>query len=286
MIEIKVDLTRPLAAVMADPVQVEQILLNLAVNARDAMPEGGTLTFSTARVDPSASFRRAHSLRPGGYVLLRVADTGFGMDAETLSQIFDPFFTTKPPGTGTGLGLSTVYGIVRGGGGHVECRSTPGMGAEFRVYLPEAEPMADVEDGAEEEKSEPSRGERILIVEDERAIRTFASEVLSRHGYEVVAVESGEEALEIFEREGRPFDLVVMDVIMPGMGGRRALAEIRRRAPKIKTIVASGYSNGEQPGFGGLESTAVLPKPFGRQELLDRVRAALDAGPAEHGSEP
>ena len=228
-------------------------------------------------LNSAGSFRRANSLRPGGYVLLRVSDTGSGMDAETLGQIFDPFFTTKPPGTGTGLGLSTVYGIVGGGGGHVECRSAPGKGAEFRIYLPEAGPEPGKRDTTDQKQSHRSRGEKILVVEDEKAIRDFASEVLRRHGYEVVAAANGEEALALFAGEGPTFDLVIMDIIMPGMSGRLCLAEIRKREPQIKSIVASGYSAGEQDNTGNMETTGVLPKPFGPEELLEHVRAALDA---------
>ncbi len=283
MIRIETSLAQDLPAVLADSTQMEQVLLNLANNAQDAMPEGGRLRLETMAVELDHEYCVQHlEVRPGAYVQLAVSDTGQGMDKQTLEHIFDPFFTTKAVGKGTGLGLSSAYGIVKSHGGHILCYSEPGSGTVFRVLLPvleEPQPSIIPRSPATPARDPQLAGrESVLVVDDEEALRGLCSRFLSDQGYTVGQASSGEEALRLFEEQGRRLDLVIMDLGMPGMGGHKALKEMLALNPRAKVIIASGYAAGVQVK-DALESGAsgYVAKPFRRAELLATVRQVLDA---------
>ncbi len=279
MIAIETHLAPDLQPVNGDPGQMEQVILNLATNAADAMPEGGRLVIETQNVDLSQEYSRQHlEVLPGRHVLLMVSDTGQGMEPRVLEHIFDPFFTTKGVGKGTGLGLSTVYGIVKGHGGQVYCYSEPGLGTAFKIYLPvhQAQPQAP-----DPEISPPQRllagSERILLVDDEEALRDLGAKFLGNMGYQVRTAASGEEALEIYQAQGGAIDLVVMDLGMPGMGGHKTLMAILAIDPRAKVVIASGYSaNGQVRASLESGGAGFVAKPFRRLDLLATVRQALD----------
>jgi PAS domain S-box-containing protein len=275
MIEIQYDLTDNLQLVEADTVQLEQIMMNLGVNARDAMPEGGVLRFETANVTLDSAFRRASDkLRPGAYVMLTVSDTGHGMEPETVARIFEPFFSTKETGQGTGLGLAMVYGIVENHGGSITCESETGKGATFRIYFPALEnPVAESE---VEGEREPVRGngETLLLVDDDPTVREVGVEILRRFGYRVLAAEDGEEALELYDREQGAIDLVVLDWIMPGIGGEGCMKAILERNPDEKIVIASGYSLEEPTRDGRARS---IRKPYDVGQMLGVIREMLHA---------
>jgi PAS domain S-box-containing protein len=262
--------------VEADRGQLEQVLVNLATNARDAMPGGGRLVLSGSAVDVGAAQAARHRVTPGAYAMISVEDSGVGMDEATLARIFDPFFTTKDVGKGTGLGLSMVYGIVRQHLGFVEVRSTPGVGSRFDVYLPRRSAPAPA---PVERASPPPRGhgEAVLLAEDEPVVRTVWSSLLRRHGYEVVAVEDGLQAVEAFRGAPGRFRLVLMDVTMPRLGGPEAAAAIRQLDPGARVLFASGY-----PPQGAVPTATILEKPIAPDLLLQAVRRELDRG-AEGG---
>ena len=261
--------------VMADPGQLEQVIVNLAVNARDAMPTGGRVTITTAncRVG-SESPERAGGVRPGAYATLAVTDTGLGMDVATQARIFEPFFTTKDAGAGSGLGLSAVYGIIEQSGGHITVESAPGRGSTFTVYLPRRnEPGSAVLD----RRSLPVGSEAILLVEDETAIRTSARRLLERHGYTVIEARHGVEALQLAEEPGRFFDVVVTDVVMPEMGGRELVERLRARQPSLKVLYMSGYTERAISADGTMPpGTGFVEKPFTVEQLVRRLRKVLD----------
>jgi two-component system cell cycle sensor histidine kinase/response regulator CckA len=270
-----------LGRVKADPGQLEQLILNLAVNARDAMPDGGTLAIETANLELDAMFVRTHpGASPGRHVALTVRDTGIGMDAETLARVFEPFFTTKPVGRGTGLGLATVYGIVKQSGGYVAVESAPGRGTAFRVYLPEVEdPLSPPEAPAPPDR--PARAsETVLLVEDEEALAELAREVLELEGYHVLVAGAPHEGLRLATEHPGPIHLLLTDVIMPGMNGRalaRALAAVR---PDLRVLYMSGYTDDAIVRHGALEAgSAFLPKPFTPASLTRKVRDTLDGPP-------
>jgi CheY-like chemotaxis protein len=262
-------------------VQVEQIVMNLAVNARDAMPQGGRLVIETANVelrDPGST-RRA--VEPGAYVMLAVSDTGQGMDAPTQEHLFEPFFTTKAPGKGTGLGLSTVYGIVRQSGGTVLVASEPGCGSTFRIYLPRTHEEAGDAEGPSQARG-PRGCENVVLVEDEPLVRNLVSEVLRKSGYAVVEFANGREALARGRRGLDGVDLLVTDVVMPGLSGVELAGELSRKRPGMRVLFLSGYAEDlvEQQGVLG-PGRAFLPKPFTPDTLLRQVRALLDEPRAE-----
>jgi signal transduction histidine kinase len=275
-IQIVLDLSASPDTVKVDPGQLEQVLVNLAVNARDAMPEGGTLTVATSTVRLDETYAREHhAVAPGDYVVVSVADTGTGMDAETQARLFEPFFTTKAAGKGTGLGLATVYGIVKQSGGFIYVYSELGRGTAFKVYLPltsEQPSLAARTDGAA-----PKRGtETILVVEDDAHVRGVAARLLGQLGYRVLAASSGEEALSILERAGVSVDLVVSDVIMPGMTGPELYRQLSRRYPDLRVLFTSGYSKDAVTRHGVLEpGTKFLEKPYPPGVLARKVREAL-----------
>ncbi len=284
-----------------DPGQFDQVIVNLAVNARDAMPDGGTLTIRTARVDLEHAMRRGDDvLAPGAYLRIDVADTGVGIPKEIIANIFEPFFSTKPPGAGTGLGLATVYGIVRQTNGHVFVDSAPGEGTTFSIYLPaaaetvplpaatacEAPSPAERKAGAVQQAdhlhtdaAEAARPPaRILLVEDEDSIRLLAQRVLQRQGYEVVAIDNGETAFATLAGD-LAVDLLLSDVVMPGLDGRHLARLARERRPQLRVMLMSGYA--EHEVGTDLEATAFLAKPFSVAELTDAVASALNGGLAQ-----
>jgi two-component system, cell cycle sensor histidine kinase and response regulator CckA len=280
-IEVRTQLASGLAGVHADPAQIEQVLMNLCVNSRDAMPDGGTLTIATenTRLD-ELSARLQPSAKPGFYVRLSVSDTGMGMDAATLERIFEPFFTTKPQGRGTGLGLATVYGIVKQHGGFVEVTSSPGQGSVFRISLPSASPAE--EESASKSEGEPVRGgnETILLAEDHEGLRELIRESLESLGYSVVMARDGLEAVELFERGRGEVALLVLDVIMPRLRGPEAYKRIRELDPTVPVLFCTGYSS-DTALVETLSSHHVLHKPYPARDLARMVRSLLDLRAAE-----
>lgn len=264
--------------IKADPGQLEQVLLNLAVNARDAMPQGGTLTVRTRNEDVDILFRnRNDEVPPGSYVVISVSDTGTGMDEETQSQIFDPFFTTKEVGKGTGLGLSTVYGIVKQSEGYIFVASEVGEGTAFNIYFNCVEDEAQSGIHEQAQTRSYSGSETILLVEDEDIVRNFARRVLVTNGYHVLDAGSGEEALEMCEKHEGVIDLLLTDVVMPRMSGRDVAEQILPFYPTLKVLFMSGYTDDEigQYGVGGLD-TDFLQKPFAPNDVLKKIRDMLD----------
>jgi CheY-like chemotaxis protein len=261
--------------VKADPGQLEQVLLNLALNARDAMPRGGALSVETSATELSQGLAGAEhgiAVRPGRYVQMSVSDTGHGMDRATLAHAFEPFFTTKGIGQGTGLGLATVYGIVKQSDGYVWAYSEAGQGTTIKVYLPVTEERAHA--GAEEPAVLPAaNGELILIVEDEAPVRAIAARALMDVGYRVLEAESGAVAIELLRRSPTRPALVLTDVVMPGMSGSELAAAVGRLAPGTPVLFTSGYTDGEILRRGLLEPGAdFLPKPFSPEALVRAVR--------------
>jgi two-component system cell cycle sensor histidine kinase/response regulator CckA len=283
-IRVSTQLAADLGAIRGDVTQLHQVLLNLAVNARDAMPEGGTITLQAhhAEVDETI-VRRLPALRPGPHVLLRVADTGTGIPPDVIEHIFEPFFTTKPRGKGTGLGLSTVHGIVRSHGGAIEVRSTPGSGTEFLVWLPRlVSPAAGEAPSAAAPPTLWGAGRRVLLVDDEPAVLRVTAEVLERHGFNVVAAGDGAAGMAAFQRGG-PWHLALLDRMMPQLDGVSLAAAIRRTAPQLPVILMSGVidepllSSGSAPPVHAVADIRTqLAKPFTEDQLLTALRRELD----------
>jgi PAS domain S-box-containing protein len=268
------------AMVRVDPGQMDQVLMNLVVNARDAMPRGGTLTIATRDVYLDENYARLHTdLRPGKYIHLSVADTGSGMDAATKSRIFEPFFTTKPVGQGTGLGLAMVYGVIKASGGHVAVESEPGQGSTFHLFLPEVEEP-------ERAALPPSRGgtrhsqETVLLVEDEEGVRHLAKHALESRGYLVLEAADGEQAIRLVQEHAGTIDLLVSDVVMPRMSGRELRDQVVTLSPATRVIFTSGYTDDAvlRHGVSRAESD-FLQKPFTISGLLRKVREVLDRAP-------
>ena len=260
----------------ADAGQIEQVLMNLVVNAKDAMPNGGKLTIQTQNTVVDENHRRGQQfIRPGNYVMLSVSDTGTGMDKETQSRIFEPFFTTKEKGKGTGLGLSTVYGIVKQSGGYVIVQSEPGRGSSFHIYLPQAQGVAE-RHSAPAIDAATSGTETILLVEDEESVRQLVRDTLTARGYRIIEADGGESGLAAAEKNSAKIDLVITDVVMPGIGGRELVKQLIRTRPGIKVLYLSGYTEDAIVSEGSIESgTAFLQKPFSLQNLSRKVREVL-----------
>jgi two-component system, cell cycle sensor histidine kinase and response regulator CckA len=264
--------------VLADPGQLEQVLVNLVVNARDAMPRGGRILVTTQNRELRAdSLLRGNGVRPGSYVALTVRDTGVGIDPANHARVFEPFFTTKEPGKGTGLGLSTVYGIVQQSGGHVAVESAPGEGAMFTVLLPRHLGGEPATASRVDRRRLPGGTETLLLVEDEAAVRSSARRLLERQGYTVLEARHGGDALRIVEESGRQVDLVVTDLVMPEMGGKELAERLRAHRPGLKVLFMSGYTE-KVIAAGGImpPNTGFVEKPFTVEQLMRRLREILD----------
>jgi two-component system cell cycle sensor histidine kinase/response regulator CckA len=263
---------------MADPEQVHQVIMNLLINARDAMPDGGKIDVETLNLSLGEDTVATHpDARAGRYVLMSVTDTGHGMDEIIRQQIFEPFFTTKEVGRGTGLGLSTVYGIVRQSGGWVDVWSDVGIGTSFKIYLP----RIDERVVAVPEKiggHEKSRGETILLVEDQEAVRSYAKEALEQYGYHIMEASSGDQAIGAARSHIGEIHLLVTDVVMVGMNGHQLSERLKEFRPRIKALFVSGYGTDVIARHGVLEGVAFLQKPFSPDEVAAKVRQVLDAG--------
>jgi two-component system cell cycle sensor histidine kinase/response regulator CckA len=282
LISKQVNLTSHLAAdlgfIRADPSHIQQVLMNLVVNARDAMPEGGSLFIETSNVDIQASDAQLHhSMTPGPYVRLIVRDTGTGMDAETLSHLFEPFFTTKEKDKGTGLGLATVYGIVKQNQGHIEVSSELGQGSTFTIYLPRLDDAESRKTGEEKvgHFASPTGNEAILVAVEEETMRRLILHVLEGHGYHVLEARRGKDALEVVERYTRPIDILVSDLALPDMSAQSLLQHLLQSNPSMKALFISAFA-----GVAVLPELAhcsrVLKKPFSLETLLQKVRETLD----------
>ena len=276
-VDLIMDLDPSLGHVSADPGQLEQVILNMAVNARDAMPEGGQLTLETRHLDVDPPYARQKvELAPGPYEVLSISDTGVGMDAATVARVFEPFFTTKAVGKGTGLGLATAYGIVKQSGGHITVHSEPGSGATFRIYLPRTESSESASLAVEETAAR--RGtEVVLLAEDDINLRALTRDILASNGYTVLESQDVEDALRIAERQDGTIQLLLTDVVMPRMSGRVLAEAVKRFRPDVKVLYMSGYTDNAIVHHGVLDpGTALLQKPFSPAALARKVREVLD----------
>jgi len=278
-IEMKTFVSKDVGTIKADPGQVEQVIMNLVVNARDALPEGGRIVIETSNVDLDSAYTLDHAIvRPGPYVLLAVSDTGIGMSAETVAHIFEPFYTTKESGRGTGLGLSTVYGIVKQSGGYVWVYSELGKGTTFKVYLPRVkDAVQDLPVPETLPAATHKAHETILLVEDESAVRELAQMVLSQRGYKVIEAHTPEEAERLAGNNGAEIHLLLTDIVMPGSSGRELAKRLTGRYPNLRVLYMSGYTYNVIAQDGTLEEgISFLQKPFTPQVLSEKVREVLD----------
>jgi PAS domain S-box-containing protein len=278
-ISLKVQLDPQLKLIEGDENQLQQSLINICLNARDAMPGGGTLTITTANYHPGQDFSLRQWGRPEGeYISLTLSDTGIGIAPEIQSQIFEPFFTTKEPGRGTGLGLSMVYGIIHNHGGFIEVKSQPDQGTTFQLILPALSDLTLSEIPSPEPAKASSGGtETILIVDDEEMIRQLGADILEDMGYSVLSASRGEEAIDIYRTRGSHIDLVILDVIMPGMDGKETFLTLKAFNPKIKVLLSSGYSTDGGVGEILKKGGGFIQKPYREEDLLNKVRELLDA---------
>ncbi len=288
-IEFSVSFGESLGRVLADPGQIEQVLLNLTVNAADAMPEGGTLLIETHNVNADERYARMHApVKPGRYVMLAVTDSGTGMSEEIKTRIFEPFFTTKEPGKGTGLGLATVYGIVNQSSGYIHVDSAPGTGTRFEIYLPQTQEKLPVAPSPEPLATHRRQRETVLLAEDEEAVRALTCEFLQSAGYHVLTAGDGIEALEIAERLSGSIQLLVTDVVMPRMRGPELARRVREKLPHLKVVFISGYTEEIHGNGHSTNACAFLQKPFSREQLLQKLSDALQPEkplrPHSHGA--
>ncbi|WP_051617275.1 GAF domain-containing protein [Desulfonatronovibrio hydrogenovorans] len=276
MISIELSLDQDLWSVHADPIQVEQVIMNLGSNAADAMPDGGTLSFETRNMVVAEN--TFSELEPGSYVLMAVSDTGLGMDKDSLNHVFEPFFTTKDTGRGTGLGLSSVYGIVKAHHGHISCYSIPDQGTTFKIYWPALPGKEPEKNGSPASKTLQQGTGTILVVDDEADIRELSKEILESRGYQVLSAENGEQAIELLSQSKETVDLVVLDLNMPGMGGYKCLQKLVQLKPGLPVIIASGYSpNGQTQKTLTSKAAGFVGKPYQTSELLEAINKALSA---------
>jgi signal transduction histidine kinase/CheY-like chemotaxis protein len=278
-IELNLQLGNSLAPLKADPGQLEQVILNLSVNASDAMPLGGKLTIETEDITiSSGSSRLRPSMDPGNYILLTVTDTGHGMDAATKARIFEPFFTTKEPGKGTGLGLATVYGVVKQSGGFIWVESEPGRGTRFEIYFPRTEEKVEAatDESAKKSPNVLVRRKTVLVVEDEKDVRELASQFLTAAGYGVLTAQDGIEALEIIERLRDSVDAVLTDIVMPRMRGTELGLRLKKLLPGLKITYMTGYLDQNSGDNASLENSFFLQKPFSRENLVNLITQALN----------
>jgi CheY-like chemotaxis protein len=283
-IQLTATLEPRIGRVIVDPGQFSQIVMNLAVNARDAMPQGGTLTIATANVFIEPEYARQHvGIIPGAYVLTTVSDNGSGISEDIKQHIFEPFFTTKEVGRGTGLGLATAYGIVKQSGGSIEVSSEEGTGTTFRVFLPRVTAAIEVSNKKQVPLAMSGGTETILLVEDEDLVRNLSRQILEECGYKVIEAINGIEALQICARQG-PIDLLLTDVVMPQMGGRELSEKLRETIPDVRILFTSGYTDDEVVKHGVIEiDTNFIQKPFTPESLAQKVREVLDNGKKKTG---
>ena len=279
-IQLVTRLAPDLGHVKADAGQIDQVIMNLVANARDAMPDGGQITVETANIDLSDDYSRRHvGVSAGSYVMLSISDTGVGMTPEVLSRLFEPFFTTKEKGKGTGLGLSIVYGIVKQNGGDLFVYSEPGHGTTFKIYLPRVSD-AGMPAEAPAHRARPQGTGTVLLVEDEEAVRKLTRQILSRMGYNVIEASSGEEGVSVLRQDPKCIDLLITDVVMPGMSGRHLAETCASIAPQLRVLYMSGYADHAIIGHGMLEpDTVFIQKPFTPEDLYNKVEEVLKAPP-------
>jgi CheY-like chemotaxis protein len=277
-VDLQTVLDPALGHVKADPSQIEQVLMNLAVNARDAMPMGGRLTIETINVELAENWGRdIINAKPGPYVMIAMTDSGAGMDEATKARVFEPFFTTKEQGKGTGLGLSTAYGIVKQSDGYISVYSEVGIGSTFKVYLPRMDSRRDSGAISAAVPATDRGTETVLLVEDEEGVRKLVQGILVRQGYNVLEATSGEEALEVMHEHTGKIDLLLSDVVLVGMSGRELSERMRIQMPTLRVIYMSGYTDDAIVRHGVLtESAEFLQKPFSSDILLRKVRAVLE----------
>jgi CheY-like chemotaxis protein len=280
-VDLRTVLAQDVGAVRADAGQLEQVIVNLAVNARDAMPGGGKLTIETANVVLGELYAAGRVVvAPGSYVVVAVSDTGTGLDANTQARAFEPFFTTKPKGQGTGLGLATVYGIVKQSGGYVWVYSEPGHGATFKVYLPRVDAPPEASPGVAAAVGSLRGSETILLVEDQEEVRALTRRILGKRGYRVLVAANGGDALRLAKQHGGAVELLLTDVVMPGMSGPELSLRLGPLHPEMKVLYLSGYTDEAILHHGVLEpGVAFLQKPFTPEILARKVREVL--GPSE-----
>ncbi len=273
-IELITDLESDIWPIKADPHQIEQVIMNLIVNARDAMPDGGKLMIKTRAMQLDSSYNRLHpDVKMGDYVLLSISDTGVGMSAEVRERIFEPFFTTKEKGKGTGLGLATVYGIVKQSNGHIYVFSEPGKGTTFKIYFPAVKMRKVVRDKRQNSKKSKGKGEKILVVEDEYLVRELIVDTLKNIGYQVIEASNGDQAMKVFRANRETIDLVLTDLIMPGMNGKKLMEMISKEAPEMQFLIMSGYDDNAISKHGLLEAGInYIQKPFSPKTLAEKLQ--------------
>ena len=277
MIDIELDLQDRIHTINGDPGQLEQVFMNICLNAKDAMPEGGKLSISTANVDLSKEFCRTYlDASPGANVLLAIADTGHGMDKQTADHVFEPFFSTKPTGEGTGLGLAMAYGIIKNHNGAITCESSKDTGSVFKIYLPAVGVRAKKEEPKKKKEVQKGQGETILVIDDEEVLRKLMKQVLTINGYNVITAENGEKGLEIYKKDHKIISLIILDMIMPGMGGKQCMKEVLKIKSDANVIVASGYTSKEaKKEIAEMGSKALIEKPYDFEDIFNIIQEAI-----------